>query len=234
VEGLARLVALSRWVRGGGQVRLVCDGSGRPPAPGARGRVDRSRPRSTVSEASRLIEIVHVGAGRDADGHIERALERSSSPRGITVVSSDRRLKSAAKRRRAAWVSSEAFLRQLAADAGGPRARRAGPSAGRPGVPLSRPETARWMRLFGMAADAPQAAEPRGEQRAPTMIEPRALAESIESSSAAAAEDWTGGLSPADLDMERWLSDADHPELKRRLAGARGESQRRLRRRSSS
>jgi predicted RNA-binding protein with PIN domain len=52
-------------------------------------------------------------SGRDADEEIEELLAAHSSPRQVLVVSSDHRLQKAASRRKARWIDSEEFLRQL-------------------------------------------------------------------------------------------------------------------------
>jgi predicted RNA-binding protein with PIN domain len=60
-------------------------------------------------------------AGRDADAEIEYLLSVHSSPRQVVIVSSDRRLQTAASRKNAGWIDSEDFLRVLniSFDAGG-------------------------------------------------------------------------------------------------------------------
>lgn len=222
VEGLAALVARSRWTRKGGRVRMICDGTGRAVGAAPPRSPDKNRARSRFSTSSSLVEIVHAGAGKDADGLIERLLERDTAPRSITVVSSDGRLRSAARKRRAAWLSSEAFLRQLTQDAQSPAQAPAGPNAGRPAVPLSRSEAATWLRLFGLDPDSvgPASQAPAPVPAQPPVVTPDALPRPIDPILRRALEEWTGAIDPADLDMRRWLTDDDHPELQRRLAEA--------------
>lgn len=134
-EGLARLIAASRF--GSEAVWLICDG-----VPRGASRVGR-------------IVIEGAGPGKSADDHIASFLDRSSAPRRLTVVTSDRAVQRKAKSRGAECVKSEEFLAMLAEDA-----RRARPSRGRPAppsprrsVPLSDREVAGWMTLFEITAE---------------------------------------------------------------------------------
>lgn len=134
-EALARLIAASRF--GSEAVWLICDG-----VPRGASRVGR-------------IVIEGAGPGKSADDHIASFLDRSSAPRRLTVVTSDRAVQRKAKSRGADFVKSEEFLAMLAEDA-----RRARPSRGRPAppsprrsVPLSDREVAGWMTLFEITAE---------------------------------------------------------------------------------
>jgi len=200
-SGLLRMVAASRMGRDG--ARLVCDG---PP---------------TVQDAdggrNGAVRIVFAGAGKDADSLIEKLLERSSAPRRMTVVSSDRRLRQAARRRRARWLSSEAFLRRLGAELDGPAP---APPARKPDVPLSQGEIDHWLRQFGMedvvgtarsVRPAPpkgrptEQSKPAGKTRPPAISsEPPPLEHDpfIEE----ALREWSGRLRADDLDMSKWLA----------------------------
>lgn len=134
-EALARLIAASRF--GSDAVWLICDG-----VPRGASRVGR-------------IVIEGAGPGKSADDHIAAFLDRSSAPRRLTVVTSDRAVQRKAKSRGADWMKSEDFLAMLAEDA-----RRARPSRGRPAppsprrsVPLSDREVSGWMTLFEITAE---------------------------------------------------------------------------------
>ena len=134
-EGLARLIAASRF--GSEAVWLICDG-----VPRGATRVGR-------------IVIEGAGPGKSADDHIAAFLERSSAPRRLTVVTSDRAIQRKARSRGAECVKSEDFLAMLADDA-----RRVKPARGRPAppsprrsVPLSEREVAGWMTLFAITAE---------------------------------------------------------------------------------
>jgi len=133
--GLAALIAGSRFAHEA--VWLVCDGV----------------PRG-ATRAGRIV-IEGAGPGKSADDHIAAFLDRSSAPRRLTVVTSDRAIQRKARSRGADWMKSEEFLALLAEDA-----RRARPSRGRPApasprrsVPLSEREVAGWMTLFEITAE---------------------------------------------------------------------------------
>ncbi len=134
-EALARLIAASRF--GAEAVWLICDG-----VPRGASRVGR-------------IVIEGAGPGKSADDHIAAFLDRSSAPRRLTVVTSDRAVARRAKARGAECVKSEEFLALLAGDAA--RARpsrgRTPPPSPRRSVPLSEREVAGWMTLFEITAE---------------------------------------------------------------------------------
>lgn len=134
-EALARLIAASRF--GSEAVWLICDG-----VPRGASRVGR-------------IVIEGAGPGKSADDHIAAFLDRSSAPRRLTVVTSDRAVARRAKARGAECVKSEEFLALLAGDAA--RARpsrgRTPPPSPRRSVPLSEREVAGWMTLFEITAE---------------------------------------------------------------------------------
>ena len=129
---LAELVAASRWGRH--QVSLVCDGT---------------KPRDARSAPRGAVRIAYAGGGASADAAIERLLQESTHPRRITVVSNDRQVQRAARRRGAKVLRSDDFLRQLATDAArAPSGRRAAPRRD-PG-PLSSRQVDAWLRYFGI------------------------------------------------------------------------------------
>jgi len=134
-EGLAALIAGSRF--GGDAVWLICDG-----VPRGAARVGR-------------IVIEGAGPGKSADDHIAAFLDRSSAPRRITVVTSDRAIQRKARSRGADWMKSEEFLAMLADDAR--RIKPAKPAARKPdprrSVPLNEREVAGWMTLFEINAE---------------------------------------------------------------------------------
>jgi len=193
VAELAKLIAAGRYNRL--EVVLVCDGTGGGMAragvdpwrqSGGRGVRRHGEP---ASRRHGTVSIVYAGAGMEADSIIEFMIRgagwRSAPTRpgrrwedapagrssgGIhgksIVVSSDRRVRSAARRAGARSVLSEDFLQQLVDDwrrpAGGARK----PSAGaddRPGfarkTPLDRYSVEEWMLEFGFGVDGPTQAE---------------------------------------------------------------------------
>ena len=58
--------------------------------------------------------MIFAGGDGDADAAIERLIRRNSAPKRLHVVSSDHRIQKAAKRRRAKFYDSDAFLTRLA------------------------------------------------------------------------------------------------------------------------
>ena len=132
-DGLARLVSQSRYATD--VVWLVCDG-----VPRGANRVGR-------------ILIEGAGPGRSADDHIMAFLDRTSAPRQVTVVTSDRAIQRHARSRGADWLSSEEFLASLAGDARRARPKRPAPPDPRRSVPLGEREVTGWMRLFGITAE---------------------------------------------------------------------------------
>jgi predicted RNA-binding protein with PIN domain len=129
---LADLVAASRWGRH--QAVLVCDGT---------------KPKDVRAAERGHVRVSYAGGGASADAAIERMLEESSHPRRITVVTNDRAVQRAARRRGASVLGAEAFLRQLALDAArAPRTRRA--VARRDPGPLTDRQVDAWLRYFGI------------------------------------------------------------------------------------
>ena len=155
-EGLARLIEASRFAAEA--VWLVCDGV----------------PRG----ASRVGRIVIEGAGprRKADDHIADIVGRSSAPRRVMVVTSDRELSRRVRGRGADVVRSEEFLAMLAEDARRARPRRKAPPDPRRSVPLDDREVAGWMAVFRITAE--QAAIAGASPRGGTAGEPSAAGQS--------------------------------------------------------
>jgi len=95
VEALTR----GRWARN--QVLLVCDGTA---------------PQGQRATHAGGIRTIYAGPGCEADDLIEQLIERSDAPTRLLVVSSDRRIIKAARRRRCHSMRSDAFLRTIAHD----------------------------------------------------------------------------------------------------------------------
>lgn len=91
------------------------------------------------------IEIVFSGSIRDADTIIEEKIQSCSAPRSLSVISSDLRLITAAKRRKAHPIRSELFwdqvCKQLEKEPPRPE-----PKEKQQGI--SRAETQQWLNLF--------------------------------------------------------------------------------------
>lgn len=93
------------------------------------------------------LEVFFSGLRSDADTVIEDKIKASTAPRRLTVVSSDRRLRDAARKRKAIVVKSQVFwdnvLKQLSrkTNVKEPRAKREG---------LSEGETEQWLKIFDL------------------------------------------------------------------------------------
>jgi len=209
---LADLIARSRYR--GREARLVCDGS---------------RPKGAPALRSGPVRTVYAGPGVEADSRIEEMIARSSAPKKLLVVSSDRRLRKAAGKRKCGWMDSVRFLDQLAADAkAGPRT-----PGGKPGftrkVPLKPAEVRQWAEEFGPEAErlvraAGEARSQRPEPRPKPVSEPKPepakpidtpdptpkLPDPNDPIWEAARQEWGDRFSIADLDMRRWLSQHDN------------------------
>ena len=103
LKGLGQLIQRSRW--GSAGVVLVCDGTPSGPHMGL-----------PVG-----IRAVFSGHDREADEVIEGYIAASSAPRRLTVVSSDRRIRTAARKRSCSVLTAELFLERLVYDAEGRR-----------------------------------------------------------------------------------------------------------------
>lgn len=129
LEELADLVAGSRFR--GEEAILVCDGT--PRRHGVR--------HSTV-------HVRFAGPGVTADDAIMRLVRRSNAPRRVTVVTSDREIAQAVRRRRATVIGSDRFLAMLAEDHALPAARPRTPGGGH--HPADRRQVEAWLRLFDL------------------------------------------------------------------------------------
>ncbi|MFZ4576329.1 MAG: NYN domain-containing protein [Phycisphaerales bacterium] len=231
VAELGDLIGVSRYRSG--KTLLVCDGFGAP-------TVDDKEACAYLSgrepNARDYAGILFAGRGREADSLIERLLERFGGSRRVTVISSDHRLKRAAKRAKARHVRSEDFLRDLAEDARRtPRA----PRAARPkglgdDTQLSKDEVDLWARRFGLTPDDPLMSIPAREALPPppppasrpgskpaAKLPPPAPAAPpapIDPLLLEALRMWPGRISLEDFDMELWLGQDDlmgDPEIRK-------------------
>lgn len=116
---------------------LVCDG--------VRPGVGHTAPSATRIGDAR---VLYSGAGREADYEIERLIEKSSYPARLMVVSTDRRIARAAKKRRTGYLRSDAFLKQLAVDADRRHAEPMPKWVHE--IPLSRASVEHWLETFGL------------------------------------------------------------------------------------
>jgi predicted RNA-binding protein with PIN domain len=137
--GLARVLARSAFA--GRPVVIVCDGNPKPHAPAG-------------SLAG--ISLIYSGPNRSADDVIVDLIAKDHSPRRLMVVSSDRQIQQAARRRRAQAVSAEDFIHMLAPHS----ASGAGSAAARPTEPLTQDQVERWLEEFGIDGEQPLGDKP--------------------------------------------------------------------------
>lgn len=159
VAGLCRLIETSRWSNA--PAAVVCDGVPKP------------------NEGSYLgpVDLVYAGRGRDADTLIEQLIEDADNPQHTTVVSNDRRLVRAARRRRCRTLSSQRFLRLVTART---------PPPEEPEKPQHVDNAEAWMAAFDLDEDDPMAIErqpidpPAETNRQPGRSNPAAIDDSPE------------------------------------------------------
>jgi len=156
LEELADLIAGSRFRQE--PAILVCDG---PPR------------RHGVAAAS--VHVRFAGPGRTADDLIVRLVGRSTAPRRVTVVTSDREIAQAVRRRRAAVIESDRFLEMLAEDHRTPRSGPETRGRSQPRHLVDRRQVEAWLRVFDLdpeiqaiAPSSPPAADPRSETSPPS------------------------------------------------------------------
>jgi predicted RNA-binding protein with PIN domain len=131
---------LGQWARlSGEKVAVVFDG----PAPPEQLARQTSDPDVTAS---------YSGAGVSADELLMREIESDSAARLLLVVSSDREVARAARRRRARTVRAEDFWTIIERDLARPRSTPQEPPEKRQG--LGTADTERWLRELGFADEA--------------------------------------------------------------------------------
>jgi predicted RNA-binding protein with PIN domain len=111
---------------------IIFDGTGPP---------DKSR----FDNISNL-EVSFAGMGTDTDTVIEDKIRVSTAPKGLTIVSSDRRLRAAAHSRRAASIKSDVFWNEIQKQLSRKRPEKE-PKEKRQG--LNQGETEQWLKFFG-------------------------------------------------------------------------------------
>lgn len=95
------------------------------------------------------VEVLWAGLGTDTDTVIEGKITANTAPRSLVVVSSDNRLRKAARVRKAISVKSEDFWVELVRELG--RKRVVDEPSGKRGG-LSDAETEQWLDYFDMDA----------------------------------------------------------------------------------
>ena len=93
------------------------------------------------------LEVFFAGSGTDADTVIEDKITANSAPKRLTIVSSDRRLRKAARARKATSIKSEVFWNNMQKQLSRKQMAKE-PAAKRRG--LSESETRQWLEIFGL------------------------------------------------------------------------------------
>jgi predicted RNA-binding protein with PIN domain len=93
------------------------------------------------------VDILFAGMGTDTDTVIEGKIKAHTAPKRLMIVSSDRRLRKAARARKAASIKSEDFWDSIQKQLSRKRPKKE-PAAKRQG--LSESETNQWLELFGL------------------------------------------------------------------------------------
>ena len=93
------------------------------------------------------LEVFFSGVRTDTDTVIEDKITANSAPRRLKIVSSDRRLRKAARARKATSVKSEVFWNNIQKQLSRRKAAKE-PKAKRRG--LSESETRQWLDIFGI------------------------------------------------------------------------------------
>jgi len=92
------------------------------------------------------LEVIFAGQSSDADTVIENRIKSDPSPRRLLIVSSDLRLRDAARVNKSQSVKSDAFWLSIKKELNR-RQKRQEPRAKRTGI--SESETEQWMKAFG-------------------------------------------------------------------------------------
>lgn len=97
------------------------------------------------------IQVYYARGYESADALLEELIAAHHTPKKLTVVSSDRRVQRAAKKRKALAVESHAWYHQAADRLQGRRKGKVDLPDVKPDVPLTPGEVAVWMRVFGVS-----------------------------------------------------------------------------------
>ncbi len=124
-----------------GRTVVVCDGVVKPDGP--------------TSSPAAAVELVYCGPGGSADDWIVQLVNRDSAPRSLTVVSNDRAIQKAVRRRRAAVRTCEQMVHRLAQLAARPTPASAQQAPKPAEQPLTDAQVRRWSRAFGLDPNAP-------------------------------------------------------------------------------
>lgn len=121
------------------------------------------------------ISVIYAVDDADADERIERLILSHPNPKSLTVVSSDRRLRRAAERRKAVAVTAESFWETLDTLRERQRSSKANPSAARPEAPrdrvVSSEESVYWLRVFADLDALPETRQALGANDNPMLTD---------------------------------------------------------------
>ena len=94
------------------------------------------------------LEVYFTGQHTDADTAIEEKIADSTAPKSLIIVSSDRRLLAAGKKRKAVVVKSELFWPEMTRRLENHKKPTPEPRAKREGI--TKTETDHWLDIFGL------------------------------------------------------------------------------------
>jgi predicted RNA-binding protein with PIN domain len=139
---LCRLLAVSRPAEG--RIVVICDGLVKPAGP----------QRSPIA----AVQLVYSGKERSADDLIIDSINRDTAPRRLTVVSNDRKIQNAARRRRARLCTCAQMIHELAGTIGAPALPQ---DSSKPiAESLTDTQVRQWLKTFGLDSDAPIGRKP--------------------------------------------------------------------------
>lgn len=102
-------------------------------------------------EAGGVVSIVYSGPETDADSILEEMIRQSSAPKRLVVVSADRRIVRAGRRRRAKTFTSRDYLEGMIKRANRPDPPPQDPPEKRKG--LAKKDLRPWLEVFGIDPD---------------------------------------------------------------------------------
>jgi predicted RNA-binding protein with PIN domain len=105
-------------------------------------------PEKSRFEDIERLEVLFTGLKTDADTVIENKIQSNSAPKALTIISSDRRIRKAARIRKAIALKSDEFWKMVCKRLSKRRKKSVEPSAKRKG--LTESETKQWLKFFGI------------------------------------------------------------------------------------
>lgn len=116
---------------------------------------DGTRPRGSFSQedGEKHVSVLFSGGGKDADSILVSLIQKNTAPRRLIVVSSDNRLRTAARRRKATSLSANEYLLALTKRQEKKPVRSREPREKHQGLVPG--QTSQWMELFGFEPEEP-------------------------------------------------------------------------------